>query len=318
MIVITGAAGFIGSSLVGALNQAGYHDLVLVDHFGVEAKKANWQTKSFSQTVERSLFLEWLEANHEQVTYIFHLGARTDTTDFSTQVFLDLNLHYTQNIWNVCVKYGLPMLYASSAATYGLGELGFSDQNDDLAQKLAPLNPYAVSKNEMDKWAFAQSRKPFQWVGLKFFNVFGANETHKNRMASVVFHAYNQIKANGVVKLFRSNAPEFADGEQLRDFIYVNDICNICIFFMENRHISGIFNAGTGKARTFNDLAAACFAALNQKTNIQYTDMPTDIAATYQNFTQADTAKLRSVGYQQPFTDLETAITQYIQTHLDK
>jgi ADP-L-glycero-D-manno-heptose 6-epimerase len=312
MIIITGAAGFIGSNLAQALNAAGYHDLVLVDDFSITKKTDNWQQTSHNLRIERSVFLDWLPKNHLLVQYIFHLGARTDTTDFSTQIFDALNLHYSQKLWQICVEYGLPLVYASSAATYGLGEYGFDDSDPDLCHRLQPLNPYAVSKNEMDKWITQQKIKPFQWVGLKFFNVFGNQEQHKGRMASVVWHAYNQIKNTGKVQLFKSTDAKYADGGQLRDFIYVKDLCAVCIFLMQNRHISGIFNLGTGNARSFNDLAAATFAALNMPTNIAYIPMPNDLKNTYQNYTQATMQRLRTAGYTQNFTDLETAIADYI------
>jgi hypothetical protein len=193
--------------------------------------------------------------NEKLVQFIFHLGARTDTTEFDTAIFDELNLHYSQRMWEACVKYGIPLVYASSAATYGGGELGYSDQDDSLSYVLKPFNPYGDSKNDFDKWALAQERKPYFWAGLKFFNVYGPNEYHKGRMASVVFHAFNQINATGGMKLFRSHRPDYKDGEQLRDFVYVKDVCSMCLFLMEHRKHSGFYNLGSGTARTFLDLA---------------------------------------------------------------
>ncbi|MCC6691339.1 MAG: NAD-dependent epimerase/dehydratase family protein, partial [Bacteroidia bacterium] len=226
MIIVTGAAGFIGSCLVGKLNAEGYKDIVLVDDFSSEQKLANLQGKIFSQKIHRDHFHNWLRDNQRFVQFIFHIGARTDTTEFNKEIFDRLNLNYTKEIWNTCVEFGLPLVYASSAATYGLGEYGYNDSHE-IVEQLKPLNPYGESKNEFDKWALQQTRKPYFWAGLKFFNVYGPNEYHKARMASVVFHAYNQIKNKGSVKLFRSHNPNYKDGEQLRDFVYVKDVVDV-------------------------------------------------------------------------------------------
>ena len=218
MIIVTGAAGFIGSALVGELLRQGWQDIVAVDDFSRADKEPNLAGKTLSAKVDRKDFFTWLDANEKLVQFIFHLGARTDTTEFNTAIFDELNLHYSQRMWEACVKYGIPLVYASSAATYGDGELGYSDQDDTLPYQLKPLNPYGDSKNDFDKWALAQAEKPYFWAGLKFFNVYGPNEYHKGRMASVVFHAFNQITATGGMKLFRSHRPDYKDGEQLRDF----------------------------------------------------------------------------------------------------
>lgn len=315
MIVITGAAGFIGSCLVEALNQANYQDLVLVDDFSRPEKTNNYKNKTFSKLVDRNDFFDWLEENQLLVQYIFHIGARTDTTEFDKNTLNKLNFDYTKKLWKICIKHGLPLLYASSAATYGLGENGFEDSHEIIPQ-LKPLNPYGESKNEFDKWALNQEKKPFQWVGLKFFNVYGPNEFHKARMASVIFHAYNQIQKTGKMKLFRSHHSNYKDGEQLRDFIYVKDVVSICLFLMENRNISGIYNVGTGKARTFKDLANAVFAALNLNSEIEYIDTPADIRDKYQYFTEAKMDKLKQAGYQKDFYSLEAGVKDYVQNYL--
>ncbi|HLP13258.1 MAG TPA: ADP-glyceromanno-heptose 6-epimerase [Flavobacteriales bacterium] len=315
MIIVTGAAGFIGSCLVSRLNQLGFNDLVLVDDFSHKQKEGNYSGKKYTALVERTNFLKWLDENQEWVQFIFHLGARTDTTEFNKTIFDELNVEYSKNVWNACVKYGLPLVYASSAATYGLGEHGYKDEHA-LVPKLKPLNPYGDSKNDFDKWVLHQEKKPFFWAGIKFFNVFGPNEFHKGRMASVVFHAYNQIKATGKVKLFRSHNSDYKDGYQLRDFVYVKDVAQVLCFLMEHRKNSGIYNLGTGKARAFYDLAAATFNAMGVKENIEYIDIPADIRDKYQYYTIADMQKLRSIGYTQEFMSLEQAIDDYVKHHL--
>jgi ADP-L-glycero-D-manno-heptose 6-epimerase len=250
-----------------------------------------------------------------EVEFIFHIGARTDTTEFDKAIFDDLNVEYSKSVWNKCIQYQLPLVYASSAATYGLGELGYDD-NESLIPQLKPLNPYGDSKNDFDIWALKQKEKPFFWAGLKFFNVYGPNEYHKSRMASVIFHAFRQIKEKGSINLFRSHNPNYKDGEQLRDFIYVKDLIDVCIFLMEHRKNSGIYNLGTGKARSFNDLANATFAALNLASQINYVDTPLDIRDKYQYFTQANMSKLKSIGYDKGFYTLEEGVKEYVQNYL--
>jgi len=315
MIVITGAAGFISSVLVSKLNQERFFDLVLVDDFSREERKKNYSNKTFRCLVDREEFPAWLEENENQVQFIFHLGARTDTAEFDMELLNKLNLEYTKTIWKACVKHGLPLVYASSAATYGLGEFGFEDEHS-VSEKLVPLNPYGVSKNEFDKWALAQERKPYFWAGLKFFNVYGPNEYHKGRMASVVFHAFNQIKKTDAMKLFRSHNPEFKNGEQLRDFIYVKDVADVCYFLMHHRKDSGIYNLGSGEARTFLDLTRATFKALDVKEDISFIDTPADIRDKYQYYTKAEMSKLKSIGYSAPFTSLEDGVEDYVKNYL--
>ena len=315
MIIVTGAAGFIASALVAKLNELRYFDLVLVDDFSREDRKVNYQSKQFRQLLDRNLLLDFIEKNENQIDFIFHLGARTDTTEFNKAIFDELNEQYSQDMWNACVKYALPLIYASSAATYGGGELGYDD-NHEVIPSLKPLNPYGDSKNNFDIWALQQEKKPFFWAGLKFFNVYGPNEFHKGRMASVVFHSYNQIQSVGKVKLFRSHRADFKDGGQLRDFIYVKDVADVIVFLMESRKHSGIYNLGTGKARPFIDLATATFKALNLEPNIEFIDTPIDIRDKYQYYTQANMAKLKAAGYTKEFTSLEDGVEDYVKNYL--
>lgn len=315
MIVVTGAAGFIGSCLVNKLNNKGYKDIVVVDDFSNTEKNKNLQNKVFRQKVHREVFFEWLRENHRQVNFIFHIGARTDTTEFSVEVFNKLNLNYTKQMWNACVEYDIPLVYASSAATYGNGEHGYNDSHDIVPQ-LKPLNPYGESKNDFDKWALQQEKQPYFWAGLKFFNVYGPNEYHKGRMASVIMHAYKQIQDTGKMKLFRSHRPDFEDGKQLRDFVYVKDVVNVCFFLMLQKRNSGLYNLGTGQARSFYDLAVATFQAMDLQPRIEFVDTPADIRDKYQYFTEANMEKLLSIGYNTPFFSLEEGVSDYVKGYL--
>ncbi len=315
MIVVTGAAGFIGSCLLTGLRESGYVDLVAVDDFSNQTKNKNLSGKELTARIDRSEFYQWIRDNHRFIQFIFHLGARTDTTEFNHEIFQKLNVDYSKQVWKLCAEFGLPIVYASSAATYGLGELGFED-NHSVIKNLKPLNPYGESKNEFDRWALDQKTKPYFWSGLKFFNVYGPNEYHKGRMASVVFHAFNQIQNTGEMKLFRSHNPNYQDGEQLRDFIYVKDVLSICIFLMETRKDSGIYNLGTGKARTFLDLTKATFAAMNLQEKISFVDTPLDIRDKYQYYTEASMGKLKSIGYNRPFHTLDDGVADYVSNYL--
>lgn len=315
MIVVTGAAGFIGSCLVSHLNKAGFTDLVLVDDFGIEAKKNNLSGKDFSLRVHRDDFAEWLGANAGRVEFVFHIGARTDTTEFDVNLFNKLNLHYSQEVWKLCSRFSIPLVYASSAATYGSGENGYSD-DVSIIPRLHPLNPYGWSKQDFDVWVLQQEEQPPFWAGLKFFNVYGPNEYHKGRMASVIFHAYNQILQDGKVKLFRSHRPEYKDGWQLRDFVYVKDVVEVCLFLMREKVQSTIYNLGSGNARSFYDLASATFRAMGRETLIEYVDIPEDIRDKYQYFTEADMSKLIASGYGRGFTALEDGVTDYVKNYL--
>ena len=234
MIVVTGAAGFIGSCLVNKLNNKGIKEVIVVDDFSVPQKNANLRNKTFREQIHRDTFIDWFDTDPGKTDLVLHIGARTDTTEFDKRVFDKLNLNYSKAVWEKCVKYEIPLIYASSAATYGLGELGYKDDHN-IIPDLKPLNPYGESKNEFDKWVLKQKEKPPFWAGLKFFNVYGPNEYHKGRMASVIFHAYNQIKNTGKVKLFRSHHPDFEDGKQLRDFIYVKDVTDVIWFLMKKK-----------------------------------------------------------------------------------
>ncbi|MBA3286217.1 MAG: ADP-glyceromanno-heptose 6-epimerase [Nitrosopumilus sp.] len=317
MIIITGAAGFIGSCLVSKLNKEEFYDLIPVDDFSRDDKNKNLEGKKITEKVHRDNLSEFIDKNHRFIQFIFHLGARTDTTEFDQSVFDKLNLNYSKMVWQKCVEFGLPLVYASSAATYGAGEFGYEDKHE-LISELKPLNPYGVSKNDFDKWALEQEKKPYFWVGLKFFNVFGPNEYHKGRMASVVFHAFNQIKKEGKMKLFRSHKKDYADGEQLRDFIYVKDVVDVCYFLMHHRKDNGIYNLGTGEARTFLDLAKNTFKAMEKPENIEFIDTPADIRDKYQYYTEADMNKLRTIGYRNNFTTLEEGIKDYVKNYLTK
>lgn len=315
MIVVTGSAGFIGSCMVSKLNREGFNDVVLVDDFTKTEKALNYKGKTYSQLVERKDFMPWIRENHKFIQIIIHLGARTDTTEFNYDILTALNLDYSKEVFNLCVEFGLPLIYASSAATYGLGELGYKDEHS-LSEKLQPLNPYGVSKNEFDKWVLKQPKQPYFWAGLKFFNVYGPNEYHKGRMASVIMHAFNQIKNTEAMKLFRSHNPEYKDGEQLRDFIYVMDVVEVIYFLMHHRKDSGIYNLGTGTARSFLDLTRNTFKAMGVKENISFVDTPVDIRDKYQYFTEADMAKLKGIGYSKPFTSLDEGVKDYVQNYL--
>ena len=315
MIVITGAAGFIGSCLITKLNNEGHENLILVDDFSKEHKIENYHTKNFVQKIERAEFLKWFEEHAPEVTFVYHMGARTDTTEFSVELFNELNLNYTKAIWTTCTKHFIPMVYASSAATYGLGEFGYDDDETKI-NLLKPLNPYGDSKNDFDKWVITQKTCPPRWAGFKFFNVYGPNEFHKGRMASVIFHSFNQINEKGQVKLFRSHNPNYTDGGQLRDFVYVKDLIDVLYFAFSSQIKNGIYNLGSGKARPFLDLATATFKALGKEPNIEFIDTPLDIRDKYQYFTEANMNKLIAQGYKKPFTSLEDGVHDYVTNYL--
>jgi ADP-L-glycero-D-manno-heptose 6-epimerase len=317
MIVVTGAAGFIGSCLVRKLQDEGFQNIVIVDEFSRPEKLKNLEGKPNLQQVNRTEFIDWLKINHQQVEFVYHIGARTDTTEFDVKVFDKLNLNYTKSVWKVCTEFSIPMVYASSAATYGLGEFGYVDDHS-IVENLKPLNPYGESKNDFDKWALKQDKQPPFWAGMKFFNVYGPNEYHKARMASVIFHSFRQINETGKVKLFKSHRPDFEDGMQLRDFVYVKDVVNVLYFMMINKPDSGLYNLGTGKARAFLHLAQATFAALNLPENIEFIETPIDIRGKYQYFTEADMTKLIKAGYTTPFLSLEEGVKDYVQQYLSK
>jgi len=315
MIVITGSAGFIASFLAEQFNKDNENDLILVDDFTKENKKVNHLDLTCHKKIDRSEFIEWFNSNGHIVDYVIHLGARTDTTEMDYRIHEVLNVKYSQDIWNICTSKNIPLIYASSAATYGMGEHGYKDDHD-VVQKLTPLNPYGDSKNNFDQWVLNQKITPPFWAGLKFFNVYGPNEGHKGRMASVIFHTFNQIEKTGGMKLFRSHHKDYKDGEQLRDFIYVKDVVSIIRFLYENSITSGLYNVGTGKSRTFFDLAKLTFLALNKEPNISFIDTPEDIRNKYQYFTEADMTKLKEQGYNSPFHTLEEGVEDYVKNYL--
>lgn len=315
MIIVTGAAGFIGSCLVSRLNKAGYDNIVVVDDFSKTEKAKNLEGKTMAAKIGRNDFIQWLQDFGAEVEMIFHIGARTDTTEFDKAIFDELNVDYSKAVWNACVQFNIPLVYASSAATYGLGEFGYSD-DPTLIPSLKPLNPYGDSKNDFDKWVLTQTKQPPFWAGLKFFNVYGPNEYHKGRMASVIFHAFRQINEAGGMKLFRSHNPAYTDGGQLRDFIYVKDVVEVCLFLLEKKPNSGIYNLGSGKARTFLDLAKNTFKNMEKAENITFIDTPMDIRDKYQYFTEADMSKMLAAGYTGGFHTLEEGASDYVQNFL--
>jgi len=315
MIIVTGAAGFIGSCLVKRLNQDNFNAIIAVDKFGDPAKEKNLVGAKVKEFVDRENFMPWLDQNQELVDFIFHIGAKTDTSEFDTVLLHRMNTQYTKDIWTRCIQYQIPLVYASSAATYGLGEIGYDD-DESKVHLLKPLNPYGQSKQDFDVWALQQKDKPFFWAGLKFFNVYGPNEYHKGRMASVIWHAFNQISKTDKMKLFRSHNPQFKDGEQMRDFVYVKDVVEVCIFLMHHRKNSGVYNLGSGKARTFLDLTKSVFNAMNKIADIEFIDTPADIRDKYQYFTEANMKKLKKIGYSKPFHSLEEGTEDYVKNYL--
>ncbi|MFM2375515.1 MAG: hypothetical protein RLZZ165_612, partial [Bacteroidota bacterium] len=268
-----------------------------------------------SQRVDREGFWDWVEGKEPGIAAVIHLGARTDTAEMNRAVFDHLNLGYSKRMWRLCSQHQIPLVYASSAATYGDGMLGFDDDHA-LVPRLRPLNPYGDSKNAFDVWALEQPRQPVFWAGLKFFNVYGPNEYHKGRMASVIFHAHRQIKAEGSLRLFRSHRPDVEDGGQMRDFVYVRDVVDVILFLLENRPASAIYNLGTGTARTFLDLGKAVFQAMGKAPRIEFIDTPPDIRGKYQYFTEARMEKLRRAGYHGTFHSLEQGVDDYVQNFL--
>ncbi|MDI9357446.1 MAG: ADP-glyceromanno-heptose 6-epimerase [Phycisphaerales bacterium] len=319
-IIITGAAGFIGSVMVEWLNAQGITNLILVDDFADDTKKNNWSKKKFVEQVHTLSLFNWLEQQQPNIIAFIHLGANTNTTEFNYEIHQFYNLAYSQHCWQYCVEKQIPLIYASSAATYGDGTQGYDDRSLALIEKLEPLNPYGQSKQAFDIWALSQNRHPPLWIGLKFFNVYGPNEYHKGRMASVVLSAFYQIQKQGFARLFKSYKPPFKDGEQLRDFIYVKDIVEVIGTLLNlptalYHQANGIYNLGTGTARTFNDLVRAVFSSLQLSPIIEYIDMPLDIRDKYQYYTQAQMDKLKTI-YKHNFYTLEEGVKDYVQNYL--
>lgn len=315
MLVLTGAIGFIGSCLLTYLNEMGHEDILLVDDFSRTDKLGNIQGKAWRDTLDRDDFLEWLQNTRDDVEFIFHIGARTDTTLKDQVIFDRLNVNYTQSLAEICSLKSIPLMYASSAATYGLGLDGFSDRHE-LSKNLQPLNPYGWSKQIVDQWILSQEKTPPLWYGLKFFNVYGPNEYHKGRMASVVWHASSQIRETGKMKLFRSHREGIRDGYQSRDFIYIKDVVKRCYEMFSNRPLSGLYNVGTGKDRTFLDLTKAVFAAMELKEDIEFIDTPLDIRSTYQYYTCSDQTKYNLTELDSSFTPLEEGVRDYVSNYL--
>ena len=316
MIIVTGGAGFIGSCVVRTLNDAGRKDIIIVDNIAETDKWMNMRNKQFIKYVHKSKFLEELPS-YEDVEAIIHMGAQSSTTERNFDYLWENNFEYTKALWNYCAEKQISFIYASSAATYGDGSQGFDDKTS--IDVLQPLNGYGYSKQLFDLWVMHQAKvKPAQAAGLKFFNVYGPNEYFKGSMASMVFHGFNQIKADGEIRLFKSCNPDYEDGGQLRDFVYVKDICSVIMFLLEHKNVNGLFNVGTGRAQSFRELAEATFEALGLEPNIKYIDMPEKLRGKYQYYTKAEMQKLRDMGYDKPFADLKQGVTDYVQNHLAK
>ena len=314
MIIVTGGAGFIGSCVVRSLNEAGCSDIVIVDNISETDKWMNMRNKKYIKYVHKSKFLEELPT-YENVEAIVHMGAQSSTTERDFDYLWENNFEYTKALWNYCAEKHISFIYASSAATYGDGSLGFYDRMD--IDQLLPLNGYGYSKQLFDQWVKHQAKIfPAQHCGLKFFNVYGPNEYFKGSMASMVFHGFNQIKETGKVKLFKSCNPNYKDGGQLRDFVYVKDICKVIMWLLVNKHVSGLFNVGTGRAQSFAELAEATFHALDLEPNIEYIDMPEKLRGKYQYYTKAEMSRLYDAGYPFEFMDVEKGVRDYVQGHL--
>lgn len=327
MIIVTGASGMIGSAVVWKLNEMGINDIIVVDKLRTENKWLNLRKRDFADWIDKDNLFEWLEIpeNAKKITGIVHMGACSATTEKDGDFLMSNNYGYSKKLWDFCAQNGIPYVYASSAATYGDGELGYEDRvTPEELRKLQPLNKYGYSKKIFDDWALKQEKKPKRWYGLKFFNVYGPQEYHKGRMASMVFHTFNQFKENGGVKLFKSYKAEFKDGEQLRDFVYLKDVVDIIYFLLTGEAKSGIYNIGTGKARSFLDLSMSTMreAAKNQNLKseevIEFIPMPEDLRGKYQYFTEASMQKLREAGYEKEFTSLEDGVKDYVANYLSK
>lgn len=316
MIVVTGATGFIGSIIVWELNQRGLTDILCVDTVPPQARPGILDKKKYTQFLDHNEFLKSLSENPDQkIDWIIHMGACSSTTEMNVEFLRENNTLYTQKLFEYCRDHEVPFIYASSGACYGDGEQGFDDQTDP--HFLHPLNPYGDSKVNFDRWVLKQKKFPPLWMGLRFFNVYGPNEYYKKDMSSVVFKAYRQIKVNGALKLFRSHNPEYRDGEQLRDFVYVKDISRWIMEIMDGTGYSGIYNMGYGQARSWLDLAKNVFANLQRELKIEWTDVPEDIRDRYQYFTEAKMDRFLSQGFSKPQWSLEDGIRDYI-TYLDR
>ncbi len=317
-IVLTGGAGFIGSCMLRTLNDMGIEDVIVVDNIAETEKWKNLVNKKYREYVHKEVFLEeLLDGGYEDIGAVIHMGACSSTTETDFDYLWENNVEYTKRLWEYCAGEGISFIYASSAATYGDGAEGFDDDEGRI-DELRPLNGYGYSKQAFDQWSLKQGSRPPQHVGLKFFNVYGPNEYCKGNMASMVYHGFNQITQTGRVKLFKSDNPDYADGAQERDFVYVKDVCKVIKFFLENPQHSGIFNVGTGRAQTFEELITATFKALGKEPDIEYIDMPEKLRSKYQYHTKAEIGKLRAIGYKEDFMDVEAGAKDYVQEHLAK
>jgi ADP-L-glycero-D-manno-heptose 6-epimerase len=313
MIILTGGAGFIGSVILRKLNEAGHNDVLVVDTAAMEGCQ-NLKGKHYRFEERDSLFNSLRSFKPSDVDAILHIGAITSTTETDKALLDRYNFNYSKHLAEWAFEHGTRFIYASSAATYGDGTLGFSDA-DDMTARIKPLNLYGESKREFDAWLL-QNNHASQACGFKFFNVFGPNEYHKGDMASLVFKAYHQILETGAIRLFKSADPHYKDGEFKRDFIYVMDAVDVVMWALDNSNVNGIFNLGTGHARSWNDLANSLFAAMNKPANIVYIDMPENVRKQYQYFTEADMSKLRAAGYAKPFQTLEDTVGDYARNYL--
>lgn len=321
MIVVTGGAGFIGSNLVAGLEEAGYGPVSVVDELGRKEKWRNLRGRELDELVPPEDVFEMLERRHDEVDYLVHLGAVTSTAETDADLIVQTNYRLSQTLWEWCAHHEVPFLYASSAATYGDGSRGFDDDGSPEAlARLVPLTPYAWSKHLFDRWVARRvadgETAPPQWAGLKFFNVYGPNEWHKGTMMSGVTRAWPAAARGEPAVLFRSHDPAFPDGGQMRDFVYVKDCVNVMIWLMETPEVSGLFNVGTGQARTWLDLVAALYAAAGHEMEVAWQDTPPEIRDGYQYFTRAEVRRLREAGYARAFTPLEDGITDYVTNHL--
>ncbi|HSG93488.1 MAG TPA: ADP-glyceromanno-heptose 6-epimerase [Methylotenera sp.] len=321
MIVITGGAGMIGSIIAWHINtRLGRDDLVIVDRITHESQWQNLAHREYAQYLDKDQLMPWLETR-DDIECIIHMGAISATTERDFNKLVEANIHYSQNLWSWCAQHKVPFFYASSAATYGDGNLGYNDAD---INNLRPLNGYGYSKHFFDQWALRQVNNglptPPSWAGFKFFNVYGPNEYHKERMASVAFHTFNQFSQTGTMKLFKGTKAGVEDGMQMRDFVYVKDAAAVVAHFLNASLIkpapSGIYNIGTGQARSFKDLAVAVMTSMAYEPKITYVDMPEDLQGKYQYFTQANMNKLRDAGYNLPFTSLEDGVRDYVQNYL--
>ena len=312
--IVTGAAGFIGSNVVRMLNDRGVEDIIIVDNINISEKWRNISNKKYIEYIPKKEFLARLE-EFKTFTHIIHMGACSATTETDFDYLYKNNYEYSKELWNFAANYGMSYIYASSAATYGSKEI-FDDKQ--AINDLMPLNRYGYSKQIFDLWTLKQKKKPKQYVGLKFFNVYGPNEYAKGNMASVIFHGFKQIQEKGKIGLFKSYKKEYEDGEQLRDFVYVKDVISVIEYFIDNVKYNGIYNVGTGKAESFNTLAKSIFHALNIEERIEYIEMPETLRDKYQYFTEADITKLRSIGYTKEFYNLTEGAKDYVTNYLVK